>query len=48
MEEAVCRGNKKKIRLIRYADDVVIFSKSKKVITEALQSLKDFLSLIGA
>jgi RNA-directed DNA polymerase len=47
MEGAVCHGNKRNIRLIRYAYDVVVFSKDKKVITNALTSLKDFLSLIG-
>jgi hypothetical protein len=47
MEEAVCHKNKRNIRLIRYADDVVVFSKSEKAITEALESLKDFLSQMG-
>jgi RNA-directed DNA polymerase len=43
----VCYGNKRNISLIRYADDVVVFSKNEKVIINALTSLKDFLSLMG-
>jgi RNA-directed DNA polymerase len=47
MGKAVCLENKRNIRLIRYADNVVVFSKDEKVITKALTSLKDFLNLMG-
>jgi RNA-directed DNA polymerase len=47
MEDVICQGNKRNIKLIRYADDVVIFSKSEKVINNALTLLENFLSLIG-
>jgi RNA-directed DNA polymerase len=47
MEKAVCEGREKKIKLIRYADDVVIFTKEKFLVEEALQSLKNFLNLMN-
>jgi RNA-directed DNA polymerase len=47
MEEVVCGRDKRNIKLIRYADDIVIFSKSESTITEALNLLNDFLSFRG-
>jgi RNA-directed DNA polymerase len=47
MEDAVCQENKRNIKLIRYADDVLIFTNKETLICEAMQNLTSFLSNIG-
>jgi len=44
MENYVIGKNKKKIKLIRYADDIVIFSAHYNLIIESKQLLSEFLS----
>jgi RNA-directed DNA polymerase len=46
MEDAVCQG-KRNIKLIRYVDDVIVFSNNEKNIKEAAESLSNFLAPIG-
>jgi RNA-directed DNA polymerase len=47
MEAAICHNNKRNIKVVRYADDVVIFSNKEKLITEAHKRLIEFLELRG-
>jgi len=47
MEGYVIGKNKRRIKLIRYADDIVIFSARYDLIVEAKQSLSEFLSKIN-
>jgi RNA-directed DNA polymerase len=47
MEVAICHNNKRDIKVIRYADDVVVFSNKEKLITEAYKRLTEFLELRG-
>jgi ketosteroid isomerase-like protein len=44
MEEYVVGKNKRDIKLIRYADDIVVFSKHYDLVIEAEQLLSKFLS----
>jgi RNA-directed DNA polymerase len=47
MEIVICHNNKRNIKVIRYADNVVVFSNKEKLITEAYKRLTEFLELRG-
>jgi RNA-directed DNA polymerase len=47
MEIVICHNNKRNIKVIRYADDVLVFSNKEKLITEAYERLTEFLKLRG-
>jgi RNA-directed DNA polymerase len=47
MEIVICHNNKRNIKVIRYADDVVVFSNKEELITEAYKRLTEFLELRG-